>query len=624
MGGIAGFFCRDGQTARRHLLESMTRLQSRRGPDGITLWLEGPVGLGKLHFHTTIESTREPFPLKHGATGSILLWEGRLDNREVISRDLICKSTQPMELTDGQLVLESYARWGASCFSRLAGDFVIVLWDAHRREFICARDPLGIRPFYYYLDPLLFVWASEIRPLFCHERVPKQLNEGMLAEHLADRITSTDETLFQNVYRLPPGHFLRVTDVSETRKRYWGIHPERKIRFHADEDYAAQFLALFQDAVQCRLHSHLPIGSELSGGLDSSSVTSVAQSLRLETKTNASGLDTFSLSFPGLSCDETVFIRAVTDKWELPTHLFPPSSAHFYREETEQTWDRPSYPNGMMSADLNRAAHEMGIRVLLTGVGGDEWLTGNRYNYTEWLTERRWRLLLSQIKVDHADSAHLPWLPLLKYSVWPMFPRPFRQKIKKGLQDLELFPWLHPEFVKNTCLHERLHTDTSRLKEPPESPWGINGQTQHTLEMDERLTSWYGLEKRHPFHDVRLVEFLMAIPGYQLRRPEGVKHVLRLALKDHLPESVRHRTDKVHFSHLFPEALEREGGAALFNSLALAKLGWVDQPKLQTLYDECLSLYKKQDNRYLESMWVLWACFALELWYKTVFISKQD
>jgi asparagine synthase (glutamine-hydrolysing) len=384
MSGLAGIYNLDGRPVDPALLRRMTERIAHRGPDGVGYWIDGPVGLGHRMLHTTPESLQEKQPLLDETGKLCLVFDGRVDNREALKEALTAKGARLRTGTDAEIVLRAYECWGEWCPKRIIGDFAFVMWDKISHQLFCARDPLGLKPFYYYTDGRTFLCGSELRQLFESVAVPRQPNEGMIGEYLACAPTGHEETLFRGILRLPPSHFLCVRPGYQRKERYWEPDPASEIRYRTDAEYAEHFLEIFKETVRCRLRSHRPIGIELSGGVDSSSVVGVVHSLSCEEGLPGSGYETFSLIFPGLPCDESAYIKEVTEAWRIKSNLLSPDHLRlsWYAEEVARHQDFPQYPNGVMSYSLTALAREKGIRAVLTGDGGDEWLTGSYYHFT--------------------------------------------------------------------------------------------------------------------------------------------------------------------------------------------------------------------------------------------------
>ena len=362
--GIAGILHLDGSPINARILQRMTDAIARRGPDGAGTWLNGSVGLGHRMLCTTPEALRERQPLRDESGQVCLVLDGRVDNREDLGKALEAKGITLRDRTDAELVLKAYLQWGEDAPVRILGDFAFAIWDGRHRALFCGRDIFGIRPFNYYRGGNFVLIASELHQLFYDPRVKRIANEGMVAEYLSVQITHCEETLWEGILRLPAAHLMWVRSSGIEKRRYWDFDLSKEIRYKTDEAYASHFLELFREAVRCRLRSYGPIGSYLSGGLDSSSVSVIANELlRKQGRTEA--LDAFSLVFPGMSCDESEYIQETVRHAGLRSHLFPPvpPSMDYYQEQASRYQDFPGWPNGgAMSLTLDEGLRQAGTR----------------------------------------------------------------------------------------------------------------------------------------------------------------------------------------------------------------------------------------------------------------------
>jgi asparagine synthase (glutamine-hydrolysing) len=272
MSGSVGVLHRYGRPATAAALEPMLAAALHRGPDGSSVRVDGPIAMAHQHMATTIEAAREEQPIADGL-GRLLVFDGRIDEYDGATVG------NGWPTSDAALVLSAWNAWGERCLSRLAGDFAFALWDLRDRSLFCARDPLGVQPFYYAERPDLFVWGRELGQVLAHPAVDRTPDEGYAAELLTVYVRSEQATLYRGVRRLPPGHALLVDARGIRVFPYWDIDLAREIRYRRDDEYADHFRAAFEEAVKCRLRGTGPIACHMSGGLDSSSIVVVAADL---------------------------------------------------------------------------------------------------------------------------------------------------------------------------------------------------------------------------------------------------------------------------------------------------------------------------------------------------------
>jgi len=628
MGGFAVIYNLDGRPADRRLLERMLSAIGHRGPDGCGQWTAGPVAMGFQMFHTTPEAVRESQPLADPEGRYRMVFDGRVDNREELAAVLRAKGAVLRDDTDAELALRAWQCFGDEAPLRIIGDFSLVVWDASKRELFCARDPIGIRAFYYYCDGRTFIAATEPQQIFADPSVPAEPDEGTIGEYLAGTLKGREDTLFRHIKRLPASHLMTVSAGRLTRRAYFDLDPHRRIRYRDDQEYADHFREIFAEAVRCRMRAIGGVGAHLSGGLDSTSVVGMASLLRREGKVPDAPFETFSLLFDHPDLDERSYIFEAVKMLGLAANYPEPvpvdlamcvDAVRRYRDFTE-------YPNGGMWNRVWPLAREKGMRVLLSGTGSDEWMSGSVHIYADLLRAGHWRKLWRRVREDaqalpYADHRSAPDF-LLRYAVWPMLPLRLRM-LGRRLRKRPIFPdFIDPAFARRIALSDRLQAEQRR---PPGMSFGqfalyesfTSGWVAHGVDIFDRSTAWFGVEERHPFHDRRLYEFLMAIPDEQRARDSRRKFILRNAMRGLVPDSVLARRDKADFSILFVQALERMGGERFFDSMALESAGWVDRAGFQRTY-------RQRSENYLDTnIWPLWTTFALELWYRLI-VLKQN
>jgi asparagine synthase (glutamine-hydrolysing) len=572
---------------------------------------------------TTAQALHEGQPLSDDGGDLCLTLDGRVDNRDEIRRDLAGAGHHLRDGSDAELVLQAYRRWGRACIRKLIGDFAFALWDGTRRELTCGRDFQGKRPFYYYLGRATFRFASEPQAVMADPSLPREPNQGMIGEYLANAVTSTTETLFRDLMRLPAAHYLVLSPGRVDVSRYWEWEPERRVRYADDRDYAAHLRDLLTSVTEVLAQGPSPLGAELSGGVDSSSVVGLVTHLRKSGRYDGN-VDAYSMVFPGRECDESTYIRDVGEHCGVAVHTFVPRPAGEapYIAESKRYLDLSNYPNMLMFSPHLAAAKEGGCRVLLTGQGGDEWLAGSRYAYADYLR----RLSFGHLIADFRDSVEVwGWrtslIHLRHYGIKPLLP-PALVEFLQQIRRREGRPWLRPSFCRAVSLSERIH---ARVPTGPHYATDsiamrlVDGLESHQFEFLDRYVASLGLEYRHPLSDRRVVEFALAIPESQRRRGEITKYGFRAAMAGLIPESVRSRRGKVDFSHVFYDELKAQGGARLFSNMLLQDLGWVDAGRLRAMYKLADAWYRSGTGpEHTGSLWPLWLTLSVERWLRVV------
>jgi asparagine synthase (glutamine-hydrolysing) len=378
-----------------------------------------------------------------------------------------------------------------------------------------------------------------------------------------------------------------------------------------------------------------PVGADLSGGLDSSSIVCLAQSLYRAGQSSDHGFETFSLVFPpGTPSDERSYIDDVAKKWALKANRLAEHvpAASCYQESVSRSLDFPYYPNGVGGNALRALARTKGIRVNLTGHGGDERLGHSMRHYADLLRRGDIPSFVREMRSDASSIGTAAAISrALSLGLAPLLPDNVRRAIRslRGRNN-GFFPWINPEFARRVNLIERLHPSRSGPRFPTFAQQDVykevfQGNNIHQYELEERSDSWFGLEGRHPFEDRRIAEFAVQLPESQRWRGRREKFVLRQAMRGLLPESVRQRSGKGDFTNLFEDAFRLLGGETLFESLAIEPLGWVDaiwarrMLGLELDVNACVRL-RERGISYCFPMWMI---FGINLWFQTVFLEAE-
>lgn len=623
MSGLAIIFNRDGRPADRALFGRMMDAITHRGPDGSGQWIDGPVALGFQAFHTTPEAVHETQPLADPSGRFRIVFDGRVDNRDELAAALRERGLEPRDDSDAELALRAFTVFGADAPNRIIGDFAFVVWDAQKRELFCARDPIGVRTLHYFCDGRTFLAATELNQLRADPAIPFEPDEGVVGEYLSGTLNGQAGTLFRHIKRLPAAARMVVRANLMEITPWFDLMPRRELRYRDDTDYADHFREIFAAAVRCRMRAVGPVGAHLSGGLDSTSVVGMVELMRRSGEAPELPFETFSLRFDHPDLDERGYIDATVRMLGLRAN-FPEPYAVTVEDcvrSTRRYQDFTEYPNSAMWFNLWTVARERRFRVLLSGTGSDEWMSGSPYVYADLLRAGR---LGEAIRRVRRDARLLPDLidrnPVnfaLRYALWPLLPARLRTAARRLRGRTPVPDFIRPEFARRIGLIERLEAEPR-----PPAPMSLarralyesfkSGWVAHGMDLADRATAAHGIEERHPFHDRRLYEFLMALPDDQRARDRYRKFVMRNAMRGAVPNSVLARFDKADFSILFVRALERFGGANGFDPTALAQAGWVDAVAFRRIWRERLADYQ------IANIWPLWTTVSAELWRRIV------
>ncbi len=619
MSGLVGLLNLDGRPVAPERLEALAGALAHRGPDGSSCRCLGGAGLGHLAFHATPEAFEETQPWSDESSAVWVVCAGRLDNRRELHDLAAAKSLPPRNATDVELVLRSYQVLGLDFAARLLGDFAILIWDSRERRLIGARDVTAERPFYYAVAANTLFVASEPRALLTQPEISGDPNEAMVAQHLADRIVSTEDTLFQAVHRLPPAHLLIAGAEGVRTQRYWAPNPEREIRYRTDDEYAEHFREIFAEAVTCRLRTEHPVAADLSGGMDSSSVVSMIHHLAQTGAVRPPHIEHLSLVFPGEACDESRWIESVERRWAIRSSKQPPTPATeaHCREQVIFYRDLPDYPNGTMSDGLRQLARQLGCRVRFTGLGGDEWLAGSPLHLTDHLRRLKLMRCVRQLRAD-SEASGTGQARLLLRALAALAPSSLRSVRRRLTARDTTPPWIGPGL--------RPHANVQRPHSLGRGPFAshasraiagtlTDGFAVHRAEMEERAGAAAGLELREPLNDRRIIEFALALPEEQRWNGSVRKVVLRNAMRDLLPADVLTRIAKPQFSPVFVAALA-SADPTLFLAPRCARQGWVDVGETAGIFGQFQDAVHRGGAPANQHLWTLWKLLSIEIWYQ--------
>lgn len=566
MSGIAGIIHFDGQPVAPGQIEAMTGAMPYRGPDGVNHWRKANVALGQCMLRTTPESLEETQPLTNEDESLVLVMDGRVDNWEELRRELLGKGAVLRSRADAELVLRAYEVWGTDCMQHIDGDFAFAIWNARHQELFCARDRFGNKPFIYHWSGNTLSFASEVHPVLGLPWVSEILNQTMVAEYLGTAWQALDETLWVGVLRLVASHRMVVKHAqAPLLSRYWAPDLHLTLPCKTDEEYVEYYRSIFTDVVRRQSRTHLPLAIEVSGGLDSSAIFAVADSLIRQNKLPAALIDGYTLDFRGdAHADEVDYARAVGTHLGRPVHEVLPAHMplEWYRETARLYRDLPDYPHGSMGLSIAEAARTRGSRVLMAGTGGDEWTAGCRLYYGEAIAERRWAELLEIMRRDGRAEGTLAALSmLLRQGVVPLLPAPVSRALRKIVAIAQRKPgqprhaWLSPTMRRQLADRMPDSGNASPLRWPRLGQRGqwmnlSDGYCTLARELNERSASRMGLELRQPFWSQAIVQTAFSTPEHLRLRTEN-KWLHRRALAGLLPEAVLRRSTKAEFSVAF-------------------------------------------------------------------------
>ncbi len=504
MCGITGIFNTKGRSVSTKILQRMNGAQAHRGPDGEGVWIDGPVGLGhrRLAILDLSPAGRQPMQSQDGRF--LMVYNGEVYNYQNLRVELEALGHTFHTQTDSEVVLAAYQAWGLACVDRFNGMFAFAIWDQCRKELVLARDRYGIKPLYYYYEDGTFLFGSEIKAMLQHPDLSVSVSITALNEYFSFQNIFSDLTLCEGVRMVPPAHTLTVTlgATDLESQRYWDYDFNDEIDL-SEEECLEEFSRLFEQAISRQLVSDVEVGSYLSGGIDSGSVTSVAAEHFSHLKTFTCGFDLSSVSGLELSYDERRKAEYLSYRYKTEHYEVVLKAGDMERVMPDLIWhlEDPrvgqSYPNYYIA----RLASKF-VKVVLSGAGGDELFAGYPWRY--------YRAAVCYNNGHYIDKYYGYWQRLIDDRVKSSFYRPHLIPDIQGYQTKDIFKAVMgakaygaeaPEDYVNRSLYFEAKTFLHGL-----------------LVVEDKLSMAHGLETRVPFLDNDLVDFAMRVPiRYKLR-----------------------------------------------------------------------------------------------------------
>jgi asparagine synthase (glutamine-hydrolysing) len=609
----AGIWNFDGRPIDRERLAQISESLKHQGPDAESSYVDGSVALLYRPFHTTAESRREKQPY-FSDRGFILTWDGRLDNRDELRSELRNElKTRP---TDIAIVAASFDRWETDCFHRIVGDWAVSIWKPEQRELLFASDYMAIRHIFYYLKKERILWSTDLSSLVLLSKDKFHIDDDFIAGYLAHN-PDAHLTPYLEIRQAPPGQLVRIRNGSAVVERFWRFSAKSRIRYKTDVEYEEHFLHVFRQSVQRRLRSDSPILAELSGGLDSSSIVCMADDILAKEGAETPRLDTLSYhDKTEPSGDDCIHFPKIEQKrGRVGIHIdasrLGASPASF---ECRDFCPLPGALGVGDKLDTERAdaVRGGGYRVLLSGIGGDEFLGGIPNpcaQLADLIVQFRFVRLTKQL-IAWSLVKRRPWIQLLWQSAIYVLPSSLVQYFAK---EAKIEPWIRNDFAKRT----RLAIRQSDVDEHfgcwlPTHRSYIAGVLVMANNLAKRTTPVQTFEEaRYPFLDQTLIEFLLSIPAEQLLRPGERRSLMRRSLAGIVPQEILSRRTKQLGARTPTLILEKywDELQSIYQMSFSSRLGYIDETQLlKTICDarvgKCVSLVR-----------VLWT-ISLEYWLR--------
>ncbi len=639
MCGICGVVELEGgrQVSREHV-EAMAQMLIHRGPDDAGYYLNPPVAFGFRRLSIVdLSGGHQPMSNEDGTVW--IVFNGEIYNHASIRLDLERRGHRYATRSDSETIIHLYEEYGDDCVQHLRGMFAFAIWDSVKRRLFCARDRLGIKPFYYAIAQGRFAFASEMKALFEVPGMQPQMNHNALPEFFALGYFSASDSLFQGISKLLPGHRLSIDlnhpDPQAHTEQYWDLDITCEEMGATEAEYIERFRELFTESVRMRLMSDVPLGVFLSGGLDSSAIAAVMAGLLKEQ------IKTFSVGYAEDRFSELPYARRVAEHIGSEHNEVVLGPDDFLRSLPRLIWheDEPMvWPSSVALHFVSQLAGQK-VKVVLTGEGGDELFAGYmkyratlfnlRYGPTyekampaqlrgmvRGALDRRVLPATIRRKLRHSFLYHKNQFEGIYfdnfYSVFPqeMQSRLFTPELANQLQEIRACA-ASMHYFKADGQSDNLLTRLQYLD--------IKTYLVELLMKQDQMSMAASIESRVPFLDHKLVEFAIRIPSRLKVRYLSGKYLLRRAMEDRLPSEVLHRS-KMGFPtpvkpwlryHLFDRV------AKILTDGRLAERGILNANYVRDLLEA-------HRTGHVDATDAVWRLLNFELWNRVFFDRDPD
>jgi len=609
----------------RHLVKRMTDIQAHRGPDDEGYWFADNAGLGHRRLSIIdLGGGKQPIFNEDGSIGVIL--NGEIYNYAAITADLVARGHRFRTRSDTEAIVHAYEEYGEGCLEKLRGMFAFALWDSRRRRLFLARDRLGIKPVYYYHGATFLAFASEVKALLEIPEVPRQLDPIALDSYLSLRYVPGPRTMFKDIWKLQPGHFMVVDEHGPRITRYWDIEYREKEPSSLAADLE-RFEALLEESVRLRLIAEVPLGVFLSGGLDSSAILAIMSKIAGQER-----IKTFSVGYQspdGGEEEENEFhyARQAAQAFGAEHHEFRVQPVDFRDFMPSLVWhlDEPlGDPSSIPLYFIAQLARKY-ITVVLSGEGADEILAGYGIYPRMLALDSVHRGLPECVKYAPRLAARLPWEKVRRYAQLAAMPleagyrgvsRAFFPDQKRRLlagpggngfsTELDGIFAAHFGAVSHASPLDRMLYVDAKVWLPDD-----------LLLKADKMTMANALELRVPFLDHKLVGFAAQLAQDRKLRGGTGKYLLRRLMEPILPPSIIRRPKKgfpVPTQKWLRGQLKDFARQALLDSASACRLYLNPQVIEQMIGEHEQGRANRQEE--------IWSLLVFEFWHK-LFLEKK-
>ena len=626
MCGFVGIINKNGRTVRPENLRDMASTIHHRGPDEEGLFIDG--NLGFFHKRLSIidlATGQQPMTFENFT----IVFNGEIYNYIELREELIKKGHHFRTTSDTEVILHLYQEYGNSFVSQLNGMFAFIIYDQRSRNIYIARDHFGIKPLYWYRDSKMIVFGSEIKAILAHPEISAMHAIGSLYEYLTFQFIMGEGTMFQNIFKVQPGCYLTLSLDSWNLEsvNYWKPNFETD-SFHTEEYFISELHKILEDTMMQQIRSDVPVGTYLSGGMDSSLVTILASQLANHPIKSFSGAFNEGPEFNELEYARIAAKAANSELFEIfPTEqefidILPKLIYHL---------DEPVAGPGLFPQYMVSKFASNHVKVILGGQGGDEIFGGYARYLVAYLEQAiKGSIFESNEEGEHIVTLHsiLPNLPSLKQYLpmikgfWkddafePMDRRYYNLINRMGTTS----GFLHPEFMNGRNENE-IFSKFSRHFNNPDTKSYYNKMTQFDLtgslpallQVEDRVSMAVSIESRVPLLDRRIIDLISRMPAGMKFKGGELKYLMKRTVKDIMPPEILNRKDKMGFP--VPLHIWSKNHAKDFIMDTLLSKNSKERNILNTSKIEKLINSEQPFSR------GLWGLLSLEIWFNQ-FIDK--
>lgn len=623
MCGIAGFInLRFSPTKQKVVIKQMTDVIAHRGPDGEGHFVSDGVAFGNRRL-AIIDLSLGKQPMASADGRYWITFNGEIYNYLELKTELKKKGVLFQTDSDTEVLLASYIAYGPDCVRQLNGMFAFAIFDTKRKLLFAARDRFGVKPFYYYQGGEEFIFGSEIKSILAAKPTLARLNPGGLSEYLTFQLCLGDKTLFKQIKKLEPGHYLLYQKNQLRVVKYWDL------TYTVNDDLSLETWEeklrwLLHDSVRLRLRSDVPVGAYLSGGLDSSTITTIAA------KHYRNTLQTFSGRFRRKGYDETAYAKLLARTLGVEYHEVTLGPADFIHsiEKLIYFMDEPAAGPGLFPQYFVSKLASKYLKVVLGGQGGDEIFGGYaRYLILYLEASLKGAIFETQERKDARFVVVFPELfknlpilkeyaPLIKYQFSeglfePLSNRYFRLIDRgNGIRKLINRDFLPPrDDLGKMAFNQIFEAHDFGPLFNRMTYFDMKTSLPALLQVEDRMSMAASLESRTPFLDYRIAELMSSMPAVYKYKDGEAKHILKRVVKGIIPEEIRKRKDKMGF----PVPLSEWLSGPLKDFVSDILLG--RKAKQRGLYNVTSVEKIIREERAFDRR--IWGLLNLELWFRT-------